>query len=507
MIYKILNRGAIFSAQLLGILGVILLVLVGCVPTEDSQKLLRVALSGSPDTLDPHTTSATLTFQVIRSVYDTLVEPDGEGNIMAGLAERWEIAGEGLEWRFYLRPGVRFHNGELLTAQDIKASLERIREVNSPRAAEFSAISRIEIADEHLVILHLSAPYAPLLASLGSGWAAILPHSLIAAGHDFSLQPVGSGPFSFQKWVKDGKIVLVKNEHYWKPEMPLLEMVAFHILTENAIRAQALLNNEIDVLDVIEPTDIARFEESPEVKIERQLSSLAMVIPINTSQPPLNDLRVRQVLSLAIDRQRVLDEAYGGGVPINTFMDYGDPYYPAVATSYSYDPQRAAALIRRHNLQLDKELELTVPQNFEPHIRAAEIYQQMWRTIGIEVALNLVDWPTWIGEVYSNANYELSVIGHTGRLDPHARFLEYGYTNWNNAELTQLVLEAQQTATLERRKELYSRALAIMAEELPFIFVGTNWRYVVTRNNVQGLIVDQKLDTFDFRGTYKAPLQ
>ena len=485
------------------VLTVLVLAFASCAPTEDSQNILRVALSGSPDSLDPHTTSATLTFQVTRSIYDTLVEPDGEGNIVAGLAERWEIVGEGLEWRFYLRPGVRFHNGELLTAHDVKASLERFREVNSPRAAEFSAISRVEIAGEHLVILHLLTPHAPLLASLGSGWAAILPHSLIAAGHDFSLQPIGSGPFSFQEWVKDGKIVLIKNEHYWKSETPMLEGVVFHILTESAIRAQALLNNEVDVLDIVEPTDIARFKESPEVKIERQLSSLAMVIPINTSQPPLSDLRMRQALSLAIDRQRVLDEAYGGGIPINTFMDYGDPYYPALASRYSYDPQRAVAIIRRNNLQLDKELELTVPQNFEPHIRAAEIYQQMWRAIDIEVVLNLVDWPTWIGEVYSNANYELSVIGHTGRLDPHARFLEYGYTNWNNAELIQLVLEAQQTVTFERRKELYSRALAIMAEELPFIFVGTNYRYVVTRSNVQGLIVDQKLDTFDFRGTSK----
>ena len=476
-------------------------ILMSCARPE-AAGILRVALSGSPNTLDPHQTSATLTFQVTRSIYDTLVEPNSEGIIVPALAEQWEVSEDGLRWRFFLRKGVRFHNDQPLTAQDVKASLERLREL-SPRAAEFSVIETIEVIDTQVVELRLSTPHAPLLASLGSGWAAILPNDLIMAEHDFAFQPVGSGPFRFEQWIPDGEIVLSHNSSYWKEGRPFLMGVVFHILTENAIRVQALLRGDIDVLDIIEPADIPRFEEDPHINIDRQLSSLAMVLPLNNAHPLLGDLRVRQAMSHAIDRQRVLDEAYGGGIPINTFMDYSDPYYPAITHNYHYDPQQARDIIQRYNLPIDEELELTVPQNFEPHIRAAEIYQQMFTEIGMNVRLKLVDWPTWIGEVYTNANYELSVIGHTGRLDPDARFAEYGYTQWNNDELTELVVQARQVVAVAERQKLYTEALAIMARELPFIFVGTNYRHVVSRNTVNGLILDNKLDTFDFRETQK----
>ena len=495
-------------AALLLVLGLLVLcagALTGCAPRTGA-RVLQVALSGSPNTLDPHRTSATLTFQVLRSVYDTLVESDSEGRIVPALLERWEVSENGLVWRFYLRSGVRFHNGQPLTARDVEASVVRLQGEDSPRAGEFAAIQVINVIDEQTLELVLSAPYAPLLSSLASGWAAIVPRALIEEGHDFSLHPVGSGPFRFDEWVQDGKIVLSKNADYWKEGAPALEGVVFNILTENAIRVQALLNGDIDVLDVIEPTDLPIFEESPEIRVTRALSSLAMVIPLNTSHPLLGDILVRQAIGHAIDRERVLNEAYGGGVPIDTFMDFNDPYYPALDPLYRYDPDRAREIIRDNNLAVDTEIVMAVPQNFEPHVRAAEIYQQMLREVGFNVTLRLIDWPTWISEVYTNANYDLTVIGHTGRLDPDARFQEYGYTRWNNDHVSELVNRARSVVPFSERKALYDRALGIMAEEVPFIFIGTNYRYVVSRANVQGLILDTKLDTFDLRTTTKVPL-
>jgi peptide/nickel transport system substrate-binding protein len=179
-------------------------------PAPAEAKNLNFALRGNPDTLDPHKTSGTLTFQTIKSVYDTLAEPDMSGKLVPALAERWQVSEDALTWTFYLRKGVVFHNGDQLTAQDVKATFGRIMDkaTASPKAKEFRAITGIEAADDFTVIFKLKEPSSPLLATLASGWGAILPKSLIDAGHDFGNKPIGTGPFKLKEWVRDSRIFL-----------------------------------------------------------------------------------------------------------------------------------------------------------------------------------------------------------------------------------------------------------------------------------------------------------
>jgi peptide/nickel transport system substrate-binding protein len=207
---------------------------------QKEAKVLNFALSGNPDTLDPHKTAGTLTFQTLKSIYDTLVEPDLEANIVPALAESWDISDDSLTWTFTLRRDVVFHNGDRLTSVDVKATLERVtsKSTASPKASEFAAIKSIETPDDHTVVLRLGAPAVPLLAALASGWGAILPKSLIDAGHDFASRPVGTGPFLFKEWVRDNKIVLEKNPGYWMKGLPKLDGVVFNIIPERAVQVQ-----------------------------------------------------------------------------------------------------------------------------------------------------------------------------------------------------------------------------------------------------------------------------
>ena len=193
--------------------------------------VVQFALMGSPDTLDPHKTSGTLTFQAVRSFYDTLVEPDADGNIIPALAESWTVSPDNLTWTFVLRKGVTFHNGDKLTSADVKASFERLVSLDGGKASEFSSIESITTPDESTVVLSLSSPYAPLLATLASGWSAILPAGLIAADHDFGSSPVGTGPFTLVEWIRDGKIVLEKNPRYWMKGVPKIDGVVMNIIT------------------------------------------------------------------------------------------------------------------------------------------------------------------------------------------------------------------------------------------------------------------------------------
>lgn len=276
-------------------------------------KVLNFALSGNPDTLDPQKTSGTLTFQTLKSVYDILAEPDMNGKIIPALADRWEVSDGGLTWTFFIKKGVVFHNGDKLTSEDVKATFERImdKKIASPNAKEFEAINNIETPNEHTVVLKLKEPAAPLLATLASGWGAILPKKLIDGGHDFGAKPVGTGPYSLKEWIRDSRIVLEKNEHYWMKGHPKLDKIIMHIITERAVQIQGLISGQIDISYIIAKDDMPVLQSSKDVKIEKSLSALILVMPMNCSNPILKDIRVRQAITHAIDKQKVLNIAYG----------------------------------------------------------------------------------------------------------------------------------------------------------------------------------------------------
>lgn len=482
---------------------------LAAVPDIAEAKTLNFALSGNPDSLDPHKTSGTLTFQTLKSIYDTLAEPDMKGKIVPALAQRWEVSDDALTWTFYLRKGVVFHNGDKLTSKDVKATLQRITDkaTASPNAKEFGAISAIETPDDHTVVLKLKEPHSPLLASLSSGWGAILPKGLIDGGHDFAAQPVGTGPFKLKEWVRDSRIVLVKNGAYWMQGLPKLDQVNMNIIPERAVQVQGLISGQIDAVEFVDQDDIPLLRASPDVRIDEHLTALIMVMPMNCSHPVLKDIRVRQAINHAIDKQKVLDMAYGGGKPIGTFMDYGNAYYKDFTGLYPYDPEKAKKLLAEAGVGKDTTLEMFLPQNYEPHVKAGEIYQDMLSKVGLNVKIKLVDWSTWISDVYRGAKYDLTVIGHTGKLDPDGTLADYGtesrYVKWINPQAAELSQKAKTIAGFENRKKLYDEVLELMATEVPFMFLGSSFRHVAYRKNVSEYRMTPKLDTFDFRWTTK----
>jgi peptide/nickel transport system substrate-binding protein len=476
-------------------------------PGPSEAKTLNFALSGNPDTLDPHKTSGTLTFQTLKSIYDTLAEPDMNGRIVPALAERWEVSDDALSWTFHLRRGVTFHNGDKLTSKDVKATLDRIidKATASPKAKEFAAITAIEIPDDTTVVIKLKEARSPLLASLASGWGAILPGRLIEGGHDFASQPVGTGPFKLQEWVRDSRIALVKNANYWMKGHPKLDQVILHIIPERAVQVQGMIAGQIDISYIVDKDDLPILQASPDVRIEESLTALILVMSMNCSHPVLKDVRVRQAINHAIDKQKVLDVAYGGGKPIGTFMDYGNAYYRDFADLYPYDPEKAKKLLAEAGVGKDTTFRLFLPQNYELHVKAGEMYQAMLTKVGLNVKIKLVDWSTWISDVYRGAKYDLTVIGHTGKLDPDGTLGRYGtkgrYVKWINPRAAGLIKEAKTVSGFENRKKLYDEVLELMAKEVPFMYLGSSYRHIASRKNVADFRMTPKLDTFDFRWT------
>ena len=470
--------------------------------------VVQVALSGSPDTLDPHKTAGTLTFQSIRSVYDTLVEPDRDGIIVPALAESWDVSDDSLVWTFHLRKGVKFHDGSDFDAADVEATFRRLLDAStaSPKASEFSTIADIDVVDDLTVVFTLSEPFAPLLSSFASGWGAILPSELIESGHDFGTEPVGTGPFMVSEYLVDNKLVLTKNDNYWMKGFPKVDEVVLNIIPEGAVQVQGLLSGQIDILPGYGPgeQELKLLEEDENIRIDRRMTSMVMVMAMNTSHEYLSDVTLRQAVAQAVDKQAVLDVAYGGGEPVGTFMDINDPYYVDFTGNYPYDPAKARRIIAGLNLPAGHVFTMALPQNYEAHVTAGQMYQEMLEAAGLNVEIRLVDWSTWISDVYTGGNYDFTVIGHTGKLDPNGRLAGYGvaesnYVKWTNDRAAEAISQAKSALDFEGRKALYAVALKEMAEEVPHVYLGTNYQYVFARSSVTGFHMDQKLDTFDFR--------
>jgi peptide/nickel transport system substrate-binding protein len=415
------------------------------------------------------------------------------------------VSEDGLTWTFTLRDDVVFHNGEELTSSDVKATFGRLvdPETASPKASEFEAIEAIDTPDESTVVLRLSTPTAPLLASIASGWGAILPESLIESGHDFGSKPVGTGPFTFVEWVRDSRIVMERNDDYWMEGHPNVGGVVINIIPEDAVQIQGLLTGQLHAIDSVNQQDLELLESDENVYVRQDLSALVMVLAMNNAREPMSNLQFRRAVAHAIDKQSVMDIAYGGGEIVGTFMDVSDPYYVDFTDLYSYDPDRARTVLEAGGVEIDEPLVMALPENFEPHVRAGEMYQEMLEEVGIDVELQVVDWSTWLNDVYRGGNYDFTVIGHTGKLDPDGRLAGYGtgesYVHWENEEAAQAIRKARRVVDPAERKELYGRALELMAREVPHVYVGTSYRYVAMRSNVSGFHQDAKLDTFDFR--------
>jgi peptide/nickel transport system substrate-binding protein len=471
-------------------------------------KRVVVALSGNPDTLDPQKTAGTLTFQVLKSVYDTLVEPDAKGEIVPALAESWEISKDGLSWTFKIRDGVRFHNQDLLSSADVKATFDRITSAAtaSAKASEFAG-AEVSAPDAKTVVIKFAAPQATFLATLASGWSAILPKKLIDSGWDFTSKPVGTGPFVFKEWQRDSRIVMDANPSYWIKGQPKVAGLTFQIVPEHAVQIQGLMTGALDIVDGLDPSDLPQVSKNKDIRVSKTLSSMVLVLAMNCSKPELADVRVRQAISMAIDKQRALDIAYGGGLVGGSFMDAGDPYYKDYSALLPHDPNAAKKLLKEAGWKSETVLNLVLPQNYDSHVKAGQLYQDMLAQVGIKSKIRLVDWPTWLADVYKGGKYDLTVIGHTGKLDPDGRLGGYGtdktYVRYVNAEVASLIDKAKAETNLAARKALYDKALSIMAKEVPQAYIGTANSLIALRSSISGFIKTPKLDTYDLRGAEK----
>jgi peptide/nickel transport system substrate-binding protein len=469
---------------------------------------LTVAIAADPDGLDPHKTVAAASFQITRNIYDTLVQTDERGRIEPDLALEWEPSADGKTWTFTLRTGVRFHNGRELTADDVVYSFERLLspETASPRAKDFAVVESVSAPDAETVVFQLKQPQASFLSNLAYGWAAIVPREAADTLRD---EPVGTGPFQLVEWVKDSHVTLERFDGYFLPGVPYLDRATFRVITDPAARMAALQAGEVDVIPELPVQQVATVRNDPALKLIEVPFNGIQYIAINNAMPPFDDVRVRQALNHAVDKQAVIEAAqFGIGVPIGSHMPPVTEFYVDLSDRYPYDPEKARALLAEAGYPDGFETTMILPQPYDFHIRNGQVVADQLSKVGIKVKLETMEWGTWLQQVYNGRQFALTAIGATGRLDPDPFLNAYVSTspenmrNYENPRFDELAALGTTESETTRRKDIYAEMQNLLADDAAAIYLLAPLSSVTLRQDVQGWVV-YPIDIYDLRTVWR----
>jgi peptide/nickel transport system substrate-binding protein len=441
---------------------------------------------------DPAVVTAASSFDLINVVYERLVEFDDAGEPQPMLAESWDTPDD-LTYVFTLRQGVTFHNGQALTADDVKFTFDRIKDeaTASPRVAQFTSVDAIEATDGRTVTFRLNAPYGPFLATLASGYASIVP-----ADDTIDLQAtmVGTGPFMLESWKQDTETVLAAHTGYWQSGEPLLSTLRYRIMPEESARLAAIRTGEIQLTAIADPLTVESARQSEGVQVLEQDTTDYYLLGLNCAEAPFDNPKVRQALSLAIDRQAIVDAVFFGkgqvsGPIVPTMGDWAQPIQQL--PNYTVDRDKAKALLEEANAR-DLSFKILVGSLYPEFQNIALVIKDQLAEIGVTADLEPVEWGTFIDRWIAR-DFKSFVSYNTSGNDPdgalYSAFLTDGGTNafqFSDEEVDRLLESGRTTTDTEARKSIYQNVEVALAEEAPVIFICTRVGYFALRDQVRG---------------------
>ena len=358
------------------------------------------------ESLDPHLTVAAGTREVMFNVFEGLVKPDPDGNLIPAVAADVAVSDDGLVYTFTLREGVKFHNGDPVTMEDVIWSIRRNADDSEGEALvpALTSISDITSEDNKLLIT-LSEPNNEFLSYLT---LAILPA-------DYDKQdtaPVGTGPFRFVSRKAQDSIVLERFDDYWG-EPAGVDRVTYKISENAEGLILGLQSGALDVVSHMTSTQIVQLKES-EFNVEEGTMNLVQALYLNNAEKPFDDVRVRQALCYAVDKQGVIDMAFDGyGVPLGSSMypAFGKYFDESLTDYYTVDITKAKALLAEAGYPNGFEMTITVPSNYQPHMDTAQVIAEQLKSIGVKATIQPVEWASWLSDVYSGRKYQSTLVG------------------------------------------------------------------------------------------------
>lgn len=463
--------------------------LMGCPPdATPTGPTIRLGTDVDAGTLDPRLMRNTTAYRVNDLIYDGLVRLDADLNPVPALASRWESP-DPTTWIFHLRDGVPFHDGTILSAEDVVFTYRTILDpaLGSPFRSLLLPVEKVEAVDAHTVRLELSEPYAPLLSYLDVGIAS---RSHVDAGADDASRPVGTGPMRLSSWQRGSRIVLEAFEDHWAGA-PSVQRFEFVIVADNTARAQAFEAGDLDIIQSpLSPQDIRRLR-SDERFHHTIMPGLAITyLNMNIRTAPLSDPAVRRALAMLVDRETIVNEIYEGVDRVATSVLLPSSWaYTASIRQPAFDPEEAVEALARRGWSdtdgdgvLDRDgrplrIELSTHSEDPNRIQTVEFIQAGLRAHGIDARVTVSDWPAFFAAVQAG-RHEVALLGWTQVVDPDrlmfGQFTTGGalnYGGYSNAEVDSLLASGRSSTDVDERADAYRAAAATLAHELPFLVV------------------------------------
>ena len=452
--------------------------------TVQAQTTLRIGLAEDPDILDPTMARTYVGRIVFASLCDKLFDIDEKLNIVPQLALSHETSADGKEVTIKLRPGVKFHDGEVLDAEAAKYSLERhLTMQGSFRKPELASIDRVEVVDPLTIKLVLKAPFSPLIAQLTDrAGMMVSPKAAKEAGDKFGLRPVCAGPYKFVERVQQDRMVFEKFADYWNKDNIHIDRVVFLPIVDATVRLANLKSGGLDLIERVLATDIKDVRSDSRLKlstaIELGYQGITLNIGKDKAKGPLSQsAKVRQALDLSIDREAINQVVFNGEFkPGNQWVNPDHPYYQKAFPLRPRDVAKAKALLKEAGVTPPVNVDLMVPKGAETEA-VAQVVQSMASEAGFDLKIRVTEFATSLKQAEAG-EYQAYMLAWSGRIDPDGNsyvFLRTGapqnYSAWSNAEADKALDDARLVTDLAQRKAIYERLAKAEMEDQALLYI------------------------------------
>jgi peptide/nickel transport system substrate-binding protein len=444
-----------------------------------------MAMTLEPPGLDPTAGAASAIAEItLYNVFETLTKIHPNGSVTPLLAESWEVSPDLRTYTFRLRRGVRFSNGEPFNASTVKFSFDRAGgEKSTNKDKRTFANVTTQVVDEHTVVLLNKEIDPDFLFLMGQATAVMVEPK---SADTNATQPVGTGPFRLENWAKGSSVTLSRWDGYRNASAIRLRRASFRFIQDPAAQMASLLSGDVDAFQRVTARGIEQFRGNPRFQVIVSGSRAKTILAINNKKKPLDDVRVRRAINMALDRKAVIQGAADGfGVPIGSYYPPSAPGYVDLSNANAYDPDRARSLLREAGVN---NLELTITLPPPPYARqGGEVIASMLSKVGINARLQNVEWAQWLSNVYGNKNYDLTIISHVEPFDL-GNFSRPGYYwNYENPKFNALYDRYKQTANQAERMKILGDIQRLVAEDAVHGYLYQPQWVTIANRNLRGL--------------------